>query len=309
MAERLKNPAIPGTVKDRTGAAGILRKAGAEINRRWVSMARDVLALFDSIPVLAINDDRGPAVRYAIQPDQLAGIAAELQATVARWISQRRELDNVFWWDGFIEDAHQLGTAQTWANLSNLSTAYAAARQLEAIVYSEPYRTRIATAKFKSYEHWTGLAAEQRSTLAQIIGQAVADGQNPTVARKLIAERLEVGKAKALAYAQTDITDTLRQARMQEADTARETLNLQIGMLWTSALIPTTRPWHASRNGKVYTSAQVREFYTQNGNRYNCRCAVTEALLDSTGKPILTDGLKAKMKAEREAWEREALNV
>ena len=309
MAERLKNPAIPGTVKDRTGAAGILRKAGAEINRRWVSMARDVLALFDSIPVLAINDDRGPAVRYAIQPDQLAGIAAELQATVARWISQRRELDHVFWWDGFVEDAHQLGTAQTWANLANLSTAYAAARQLEAIVYSEPYRTRIATAKFKSYEHWTGLAAEQRSTLAQIIGQAVADGQNPTVARKLIVERLEVGKAKALAYVQTDITDTLRQARMQEADTARETLNLQIGMLWTSALIPTTRPWHASRSGKVYTTAEVRAFYSERGNRYACRCSVTEALLDSTGKPILTDGLKAKMKAEREAWEREALNV
>lgn len=309
MAERPRNPAIPGTVKDRTGAAGILRKSGAEINRRWVSLARDVLALFDAIPVMAINDTRGPAVRYAIQPEQLAGIAAELQATVARWISQRRDVDHYFWWDGFVEDAHRLGTAQSWANLSNLSTVYAAARQLEAIVYSAPYRNRIAAAKFKSYEHWTGLAAEQRSTLAQIIGQAVADGQNPTVARKLIAERLEVGKAKALAYAQTDITDTLRQARMAEADHAVETLQLQIGLLWTSALIPTTRPWHASRNGKVYTSTQVREFYSVNGNRYACHCAVTEALLDTDGKPILTDGLKAKMRAEREAWERDVLNV
>ena len=309
MAERPRNPAIPGTLKDRTGSGAIQRRAGAEINRRWLKMAAEVLALFDSIPVYAANDDRGPAVRYALQPDQLAGIASELQATVARWISQRRELDNVFWWDGFVEDAHHVGTAQTWANLSNLSTAYAAARQLEAIVYSEPYRTRIATAKFKSYEHWTGLAAEQRSTLAQIIGQAVADGQSPTVARKLIAERLEVGKAKALAYAQTDITDTLRQARMQEADTARETLNLQIGMLWTSALIPTTRPWHASRSGKVYSTAEVRAFFSERGNRYNCRCGTTECLLDSDGKPILTDGLKRKMKAERDTWEREALGV
>jgi len=309
MAERPRNPAIPGTVKDRTGAAGILRKAGAEINRRWVSLARDVLVLFDSIPVMAINDDRGQAVRYAIQPEQLSSIAAELQATVARWISQRRDVDHYFWWDGFVEDAHRLGTAQSWANLSNLSTVYAAARQLEAIVYSEPYRNRIAAAKFKSYEHWTGLAAEQRSTLAQIIGQAVADGQNPTVARKLIAERLEVSKARALAYAQTDITDTLRQARMAEADHAVETLQLQIGLLWTSALIPTTRPWHASRSGKVYSTAEVREFYGQRGNVFRCHCSVTEALLDTDGKPILTDGLKAKMRAEREAWERDVLNV
>lgn len=309
MRERIRNPVIPGTRKDRTGAGGILRRAGAEISRRWVSLARDVLAIFDSLQVLALNDDRGPAVRYAIQPEQLATIAAELQATVARWIAEKRDIANVFWWDGFVEDAHRLGTAQSWANLSGLSTAYAAARQLEAIIYSEPYRNRIAAAKFKSYEHWTGLAAEQRSALAQIIGRAVADGQSPTVARRLIVERLEVGKAKALAYAQTDITDTLRQARMQEADTARETMNLQIGMLWTSALIPTTRPWHASRNGRVYTTAEVRAFYAERGNRYNCRCGVTECLLDSDGKPILSDGAKAKLRAEREAWEREALNV
>lgn len=309
MRERIRNPVIPGTRKDRTGAGAILRRAGAEISRRWVSLSRDVLAIFDSLQVLALNDDRGPAVRYAIQPEQLAAIAAELQATVARWIAEKRDIANVFWWDGFVEDAHRLGTAQSWANLANLSTAYAAARQLEAIIYSEPYRNRIAAAKFKSYEHWTGLAAEQRSALAQIIGRAVADGQSPTVARRLIVERLEVGKAKALAYAQTDITDTLRQARMQEADTARETMNLQIGMLWTSALIPTTRPWHASRNGRVYTTAEVRAFYAERGNVFNCRCGVTECLLDSDGKPILSDGAKAKLRDEREAWEREALGV
>lgn len=309
MRERVRNPIIPGTRKDRTGAGGILRRAGAEISRRWVSLARDVLAIFDSLQVLAVNDDRGPAVRYAIQPEKLASIAAELQATVARWISEKRDIAHVFWWDGFTEDAHRLGTAQSWANLAGLSEAYAAARQLEAIIYSEPYRNRIAAAKFKSYEHWTGLAAEQRSALAQVIGQAVADGQSPTVARKLIVERLEVGKAKALAYAQTDITDTLRQARMQEADQAAETMNLSIGLLWTSALIQTTRPWHASRNGRVYTTAEVREFYSQRGNRYNCRCATTECLLDSDGKPILSDGAKAKLRAEREAWEREQMGV
>ena len=36
----------------------------------------------------------------------------------------------------------------------------------------------------------------------------------------------------------------------------------------------------------------------------NCYCAVTEALLDASGKPILTDNLKAAMVKEREAWQK-----
>ena len=74
-------------------------------------------------------------------------------------------------------------------------------------------------------------------------------------------------------------------------------------MLWTSALLPTTRPTHAARNGKVYTTDEVRDFYGKNGNRYRCHCGQTECLLDSDGNPILTQGLKDKMQAEKSAWE------
>lgn len=261
---------VPGTTRDRTGAAGILRRAGAEIRKRFAAIERDLLAMFDRIPVYSLNDVRSPSVRYGLTPAQLQGIAEELQATLARWILAGRDLDHSFWWDRYSQESAQLGTAQTVSNLTSLSPAYAAARSLADVVYSEPYRNRIAVAKFKSYEHWTGLAAEQRSDLAKVIGQAVADGMNPKAARKLIKERLEVGQAKALQYAQSDITDTLRMARAAEADEAEADLGIKLGMLWTSALIPTTRPWHASRNGRVYSSAEVRLFYAEAGNRYNC---------------------------------------
>ncbi len=123
--------------------------------------------------------------------------------------------------------------------------------------------------------------------------------------RKEIQERLEVSKSKALQYAQTDVTDTLRQARIAESEFAEQEMGIRTGLLWTSALIPTTRPWHASRNGKVYTPDEVRTFYSQSGNRYNCRCAVTEALLDEDGKPILTKSLQSKMANERKKWQSE----
>ena len=303
MHKQVKNPVIPGNPKDRTGTSGILRRFAAHIRRRFDGLERDVLAMFDRIPVYAMNDLRSPEVRYGLTPEQLAGIAEELQATVARWIASGRELSHVMWWEPYTDEAMHLGTAQSVSNLSGLSASYAAARSIEAVIYSEPYRNRVKMAKFKSYEHWTGLAAEQRTELAQLIGQAVADGNNPRKVKKLIAEKLGVGKAKALAYAQTDITDTLRQARWAESEAAESELGVRTGLLWTSALKPTTRPWHASRSGKVYTPTEVRAFYAERGNRYNCYCSQTECLLDSDGAPILTKTLKSAMANERKKWQ------
>jgi uncharacterized protein with gpF-like domain len=91
---------------------------------------------------------------------------------------------------------------------------------------------------------------------------------------------------------------------MAEADHASDALGIKIGLLWTSTLQAFTRSWHASRNGKAYTSEEVKTFYSQRGNRYNCHCATTEALLDANGAPILTDRLKASMLAEKLAWEK-----
>lgn len=304
LTKPARNPVIPGTSADRTGTAGIVRRAAAEIRKRFAAVERDVLAAFDRIPVFTLNDLRSPSVRYGITPAALAAIADELQAALARWIAGGdRQLEHVFWWDRYVEESAHLGTAQTVANLTNLSEVYAAARSLSDVLYSDPYRERIATAKFKSYEHWTGLGATQRADLAQVIGQAVADGMSPREARRLIRERLDVGLSRALGYAQTDITDTLRMARAAEADAAEAELGLKLALLWTSALIPTTRPWHASRNGKTYSTAEVRAFYAENGNRYRCHCSTTECLLDADGRPILSKKLQATMANEKKAWQ------
>lgn len=297
----MTNPIIPGTPKDRTGSSGVVKRALREMNRRWDGLQAEVLAIFDRVQVYALNSDR---VAYALTPDQMAALSAELQAAVERWIASGRDPAYSFWWSVYESEASQLGAAQTAANLANLSAAYAATRSIEAIVYSTPYQNRLAIAQLKSYEHWTGLAAAQKSELAQIIGRAVVDGKNPRNVVTEIKDRLDVSRRKAKQYAQTDITDTLRQTRMAEADDAEQSLNLRIGLLWTSALKPTTRPWHASRNGKVYSTDDVRAFYEKDGNRYNCFCACTEALLDTSGNPILSDRLKSKMIKERGEWQK-----
>jgi len=300
---RQRNPAVPSNPEDRTGTGGIRQRARAEIRRRFAGLEADVLALFNRIPTYALNDLRTPEVRYGLRPEDLAGIAEELQATLDRWIADGRDPAHILWYDAYQAEAAQLGTAQSVSNLTNLSPTYAAARTLAQVVYSEPYRTRARLAKFRSYEQWISLSSDQRQKLATVIGQAVADGTNPRVARKAIQEALGVGKARALLYAQSDITNVLREARQAESEQAEVELGIKTGLLWTSAFKPTTRPWHASRSGRVYTRAEVKEFYAQGGNRYNCYCGQTECLLDENGKPILTKKLQSAMANERKAWQ------
>lgn len=305
MKRRTPNPVIPAKATDRTGTGGILRRALAAIRARYAALEVDVLAAFDRIPVYALNlGDDEPKVRYGLTPEQLASTSEDLQAALDRWLTDGRQTNHVLWYEPFVEQAHQLGAAQSVTNLSRLSEAYAASRGLESVVFSEPYRLRVALSKYRSYEQWTSLGAAARNDLAQAIGQAVADGANPKVAKRLIAERLGVSRSRAELYAQTDITGTLRESRMAEADYAEEELGIKVALLWTSAFLPTTRATHAARHGHTYTTAEVKDFYSRDGNRYRCHCATTECLLGDDGKPILTDKLRKAMAGELATWRR-----
>lgn len=301
MIDRPRNPIVPGTLKDRTGAAGILRRAGAEIRKRCAGLEAEVLAIFDRVQIYGANDT-ADRVLYALTPAQMEALSLELAAALRRWVADERDPAHIAWWSDYVAEASQLGAAQSVANLTQLSTSYAASRALETVIYSTPYKNRLAMAQIKGMDHWTGLAATQRAELSSIIGRAVVDGKNPRAVRKEIQERLEVSKGRALGYAQTEVTGVLREARWAEADHAREEMGINTGLLWTSALLPSTRAHHAALNGKVRTTEQVRDFYASGGNRYRCHCAQTECLLDADGKAILTKGLQSKMANERARW-------
>lgn len=314
-APRTPNPTIFGSDADRTASSPIIRRAAAEIRRRFEGLQREVLEVFRGIRVLGANDVTGEAglfgrdavarTVYAMGPQEAAAVSLALQQALDRWLLGNRDPASIFWWSPYENAAARLGAAQTVSNLGNLSPTYAAARRLEEVVFSEPYRARVAVAQMRSLDHWTGLSAGMKSELSQLIGRAVVDGKNPRQVEREIRERLDVSRTDAFRYAQTDIPGTLREAKWAESDYAEEALGVRTGQLWSSAFLATTRPWHASRSGKVYTTAQVREFYGERGNRYNCFCGQTECLLDDNGKPMLSDALKATMTKRRQQWMKE----
>lgn len=297
-----KNPIRVGDADDRTGARRISASALADIRRRYRALTKRVVAAFEMIPVYLVNapEDEYDRHAYGSTPDAIGRTISDIQAAIDEYIGSFRSSDA--WYGVYIEQAMHAGAAQSVANLTAISEAYAATRTLGDAVLSPAHALRVEMAKVKSYEHWKGVSADIRQEMAQIIGRAIADGKNPKSVVTEIKNRLDVSRSKAAQYAQTDITDTLRQARWAEAEHARDSLGIRLALLWTSALKPTTRPWHASRHGRVYTTAQVKAFYGDKGNRYNCFCGQTECLLDEDGKPILSDQLKKSMRSEISAW-------
>ena len=171
----------------------------------------------------------------------------------------------------------------------------------QQLLSSPAYQNQIAAAQLTTFSDWKAISDAARADLTGVITDAIARGVNPGETAAVISKRLDVSMAKAKAIAQTEQVGALRQAQWNETDWAADRLGLNTGLLWLSALKPTTRTWHASRHGLVYTTEEVRDFYAENGNRYNCYCSQIPVLLNDDGS-IFNEGLADKLAKERKDW-------
>lgn len=295
--KRIRNPITPRSRVNPTGTDRLLSKADKDIKARYNRIGERVLAYFETIPWLSFNAD-GAYQFPASRMEEVRRVLAEI--TYSELVDGQ---PTTFWFAEYDTDASRMGLAQASANLTALSATYAASRPIASVMLSEPYQNRVAMAQQRSYTHFTGLSDAAQADLAQTISLAISNGDNPRVAKAAIMERLGVSESRARLYAQTDIPGTLRDASLAEGEDAAEALGLDIKYLWTSALIPTTRAWHASRHGKLYTAEEIKDFYSKDGNSYNCFCGQTAALIED-GVPQITQKLKTTYTDEKVAWQK-----
>jgi len=205
------------------------------------------------------------------------------------------------WALSYVADESRRGTLNAFTNLSVQSQAYAQQTTLATLLSSPAYQNQIAAAYVSTYSDWVGISDKARADLANVISDAIGRGVNPKETASLISKRLNVSMSDAKNIAQTEQVGALRKAQWAETTWAKERLGLNTGLLWLSALKPTTRAWHAARHGKVYTVEQVEAFYAESGNRYHCYCANVPVILGDDGK-VVNAGLLEKLTSERKAW-------
>lgn len=207
------------------------------------------------------------------------------------------------WALDYVAAEYERGTQQAFTNLSVQSPVYASQTTLQVLLSSPAYQNQIASAYISTYSDWKGISDSARADLANVIADAIGRGINPRETASIVSKRLDVSMSRAKNIAQTEQVGALRQAQWNETDWAADRLGMNTGLLWLSALKPTTREWHRAVHGKVFTTKEVRDFYAENGNRYNCYCAQVPALLNDDGS-IFNKGLAERLAKEREQWKK-----
>ncbi|KLQ80976.1 phage head morphogenesis protein [Enterobacter hormaechei] len=205
------------------------------------------------------------------------------------------------WAMDYVIAEYDRGTLNAFTNLSVQSQVYASQTTLQQLLSTPGYLNQIAAARLTTFSDWKVISDTARGDLTNIITDAVARGVNPRETASVISKRLDVSMSKAKNIAQTEQVGALRQAQWNETDWAADRLGLSTGLLWLSALKPTTRWWHAAEHGKVKTTDWVREFYSRDGNKYHCYCGQIPVLLNDDGS-IFNEGLADKLKKERQQW-------
>lgn len=206
-----------------------------------------------------------------------------------------------FWAMEYVSAAIRDGTVQAATNLAHQSPLYDGMMTIGDRMQSTGVMNQIIQARSQTYSDWVGVSDTARADLTNVLTDAILRGVNPSETMKVISQRLDVNEAKAANIAQTEQVGALRRAQHAEADWARDTLGLNVKLLWLSALKPVTRPWHAARHGQLYTTEEIDAFYAVRGNKYFCYCSQIPAVLNEDGE-LANAGLAEKLARERANW-------
>lgn len=317
---RIGTPIVPRNKADPTQSSRQVSRMFNDIEDRYLNIKRRLKALFDQRLtglqreanahqswMMCNNEGSDPSLYQVNAGKFIYGMtAAELAdlLQVVQSILDDELLDGGnqnLWAMDYVIAEYDRGTLNAFTNLSVQSQVYASQTTLQQLLSSPGHLNQVASARLTTFNDWKVISDTTRGDLTNVITDAVARGVNPRETASVISKRLDVSMSKAKNIAQTEQVGALRQAQWNETDWAADRLGLNTGLLWLSALKPTTRSWHASRHGKVYTTEEVRDFYAENGNRYNCYCSQIPALLNDDGS-IFNDGLADKLKKERKQW-------
>jgi hypothetical protein len=239
---------------------------------------------------------------YGMTALQLADLLERVQVILDDYLLEGIGQD--IWALTYIAEEYQRGTLNAYTNLSIQSPVYESQTTLVQLLSSPAYQNQIGAAYVSAYSDWKGISDKARADLANVIADAIGRGINPRETASIVSKRLDVSMSQAKVIAQTEQVGALREAQWNETEWSRERLGLNTGLLHLSALKPTTRQTHAFWHGKVRAVAEVREWYSINGNKYHCYCSQIPAILNDKGG-IVNEGLVSRLIEEKNQWQDE----
>lgn len=298
---RIRSPILPRNKKDPTQSSRVITRIFADIDHRYDAIASSIAKRMAHYQVRASNADSGTHI-YSLQSSELAQLFEFINSTL-----QDNLLDGMLstgtggWFGDYLDEEFLRGTQFTFTNFAAQSDRYKSETNIHQLTSSPGYLNQVQTAKVMSYSDWKGVSDKARTQLANTITTAVVNGTNVRDTAKAIQQRLDVSKVEARTIAQTEQLGAYRQAQRNETKWAKDRLGLNTAMLHLSALLPTSRVTHVERHGHIYTPEEIEQWYSEDGNRYNCHCTQIPVVLDDDGNLVNT-GMVNRLAAERSKW-------
>lgn len=292
MDYRKIDPQTPSNPANPTGTQPIINDANRELVARYRKIQAQVNALIKAKNLDVEQAQKLIASIALILDYQLLGIEPETeddQALVAWWFAD------------YTEQANDEGLVAAVAALA-LLIGKSYKRSFEAAKFSDLGLKRVELTNIANFAQFKELSEQAKADLTEIVTNAIKNDTPIDEVKKQIADRLNVSLGKAKNIAQTAIPDAKREALIAEVEEAERATSKKTALLWFSALKVTTRRWHASRHGRVYTTQEVKAFYSRDGNKYNCYCWQVPCLVDDEGNLIASPEFKATMRSQRKQW-------
>lgn len=275
---------LPRDLRDPTGTGGLEAQAVADFRRRMRAVRDVYRAALERVPVaVAVN------ARYEFRLDQalLRALLAQADLEVEALLLAGGE-NGLWFMEAYVEVAAQRGAAQAHANLARQSPTYKAGRgSVAAILRSEPYQRRMTLIRARVFEEMKAFTAQARADMSRVLTEGIGRGQNPKTIAQALSVQTNISTARAARIARTEVTTALRRARWDESEDAQQLYGMKTMQMHLSALSPTTRVSHARRHAKLFTVDEVREWYSQDANAINCRCAQVAVMVDKEGAPLV----------------------
>jgi len=283
-----------------------LRAINAEIQERVVDQLQPREIAINGLRAYLLNAEK--VYIYELDYLQLRRIDETIAEIIQRIMMQRGEQWDV-WMQQYAAEAYQQGAAYAQSSLAVQSAVYSSAySNIESVLFTPEYQRRIAVVTSRTFNSMEGFTDDLITTTRRILGDTIAQGKSPRYAAQQLKGYLvdtEGTQAKAASraatIARTELGVSYRSAVMDESQRASESLGLVTKLLWVSALLSSTRRSHADRHGRLFTRAEVTEFYSKNGNSINCFCSQTPVVVDENGNAFMTK-IISKMEAQEKRW-------
>lgn len=298
--------------QDPTRQGSNRRKAEKELYRRMAGAAAEIKRYILAMPVSkqTVPDNHNLLMNrevYQYGQESYAQLQQFVTDVMNRWLETGGTGKPPRWlFDQQVMAAYDSGAAETISTIALLLALLPKKQTMfevsfQNIVGTFGYRQRQKYSLEQSYTSVSKLSSDIAADVTRTVGENIDNGMSPVTLAAAAALVFTKAKSRAKLIAENEINNAFRAAKKREAEELASGLNLNIKVLHRSALLPTTRAWHAARHGRIYTIQEQAIWWSQDANSINCHCSVSEVIVDDDGK-VYDLGMQKKLIAQRQTY-------